>query len=75
MKSIHPITSIASIVSLLHANWVKQTHMHIHTCTHTHACMHTPTHTHINSDAVLESTADVVEVEDGSRDELKDAVK
>ena len=56
-------------------------HIHVHTCTHTHACMHTPTHTHthththINSDAVLESTADVVEVEDGSRDELKDAVK
>ena len=40
-----------------------------------HASMQTPTHTHINSDAVLESTADVVEVEDGSRDELKDAVK
>ena len=45
--------------------------MHTYTCMHAH----THTHTHINSDAVLESTADVVEVEDGSRDELNGAVK
>ena len=50
-------------------------HTHAHICTHAYTHPHTHTHTHINSDAVLESTADVVEVEDGSRDELKGAVK